>query len=49
MKLLQLLKSETSRLLIAGFVIGSIGLAAAQPGTAQTDGSAATLSAASQP
>ena len=37
MKLLKLLRTETARLLLMGFAVGTIGLALAQPSTAQAD------------
>lgn len=38
MKLLKLFRSETARLMAAGFVLGAIGLAVAQPGMAHNNG-----------
>ncbi|MCU0729569.1 MAG: hypothetical protein MUF41_05645 [Sphingopyxis sp.] len=41
MKILRILRSETSRLLLLGFVLGGAGVMIAQPGNAQASQQAA--------
>jgi hypothetical protein len=40
MAILRLFRSETLRLMVMGFVLGTVGFVMAQPGTAQDDGQA---------